>query len=211
MSKDYSEIEAWEFAALAAEDVYLWSELVGAKVNHSDRGQGQITGVEQRHNYTPLISLEFSGEKKVWPPESFKNGKTKLTIAQDLLSRVEEVGKKRAEARRLAAIKLEQEAEERRRIAAQERAEWEKYLAEQEAARKERERFANLPLTEKHKEILARLGLPYKGLRPATPRHRRVTHCYACWQHLDNSVDVECVTCGWILCTCGACGCGYSR
>ena len=211
MSKHYSEIEAWEFAALAAEDVYLWSELVGAKVYHSDRGQGQITGVEQRQNYTPLISLEFSGEKKVWPPESFKNGKTKLTIGQDLLSRVEEVGKERAEARRLSAIKLEQEAEEKRRIAAEQRAEWEKYLAEQEAARRERERFANLPLAERHKEILAQLGLPYKGLRPATQRYRRVTHCYACRQHLDNSVDVECVTCGWILCTCGACGCGYSR
>lgn len=211
MSKDYSEIEGWEFAALAAEDVYLWSELGGVKVNHSDRGQGQITGVEQRKNYTPLISIEFSGEKKVWSPESFKNGKTKLIISQDLLSRVEEAGRRRAEARRIAAVKIEQEAEERRRIAAQEREEREKYRAEQEAAKIERERFANLPLAEKHKEVLVRLGLPYKGLRPATPRHRRVTYCWSCWQPLDNSVDVECVTCGWILCTCGACGCGYSR
>lgn len=211
MVKEYSEIEAWEFAALAAEDLWLWSELVGAAVNHSDRGQGHITAVEQRPNYTPLISLEFSGDKKVWPPDSFKNGKTKLAIAQDFLSRVEVIGTNRAEARRLAAIKLQQQAEEQRRNAAERRATSEKYLAELEAVRKERERFASLPLTEKHKEILARLGLPYKGLRPATPRFRRVTHCYACKDHLDNSVDIECVTCGWILCTCGACGCGYAR
>jgi hypothetical protein len=28
---------------------------------------------------------------------------------------------------------------------------------------------------------------------------------------LDNAVDVECVACDWIICVCGACGCGFVR
>ena len=68
-------------------------------------------------------------------------------------------------------------------------------------------------LPERHKEYLERLGKEYRGVRPATrdPRIRRVTHCYDCKQPLDNSIDIECVACNWILCKCGACGCGYGH
>jgi hypothetical protein len=80
-----------------------------------------------------------------------------------------------------------------------------------DAERQEAERIANLSLEEKHQERLARLGKEYRGVRPATSGlgRRRVTHCYACLRELDNSADIECVACGWILCSCGACGCGY--
>jgi hypothetical protein len=76
---------------------------------------------------------------------------------------------------------------------------------------KEAERLANLPLEEKHKLRLERLGREYQGVRSAArdTRHRRIVHCYACQQELDNSIDIECVACGWILCSCGACGCGF--
>ncbi len=71
------------------------------------------------------------------------------------------------------------------------------------------QRLAGLSPEERHRELLNRLGKPYLGIRPASSFHRRVTHCYACKSHLDNSINIECVACGWILCACGACGCGY--
>lgn len=79
-------------------------------------------------------------------------------------------------------------------------------------AQDEAERVSRLTPTERHKELLERLGKEYQGVRKATRLNRhRVTHCYSCKSGLDNSIDVECVACAWILCNCGACGCGYSR
>lgn len=63
---------------------------------------------------------------------------------------------------------------------------------------------------EKHKMFLREKGIPYNGVRPETKnRPHRSTHCWACKEHLDNTMQVECATCGWIICKCGACGCGY--
>ncbi len=39
----------------------------------------------------------------------------------------------------------------------------------------------------------------------------RVARCYRCSQPLDNRIDIECNACGWIICTCGACGCGFHK
>lgn len=73
----------------------------------------------------------------------------------------------------------------------------------------------DLSLEEKHKKILQGLGLEWKGVRaPLKDRavsRQRVAHCYLCKHPLDNTVDKECVACGWILCRCGACGCGYGK
>ncbi len=81
----------------------------------------------------------------------------------------------------------------------------------QEGERRAKERLASLSLGERHRLRLEKLGKPYLGVQPATrARQHRVTHCYACKRSLDNTIDVECVACGWILCSCGACGCGYS-
>lgn len=78
-----------------------------------------------------------------------------------------------------------------------------------ELAQEEARRQASLTLEERHRSRLEKLGKTYLGVRPATRIHpRRIIHCYACKRGLDNSVDIECVACGWILCTCGACGCG---
>ena len=94
---------------------------------------------------------------------------------------------------------------EQRRIvnekAEAERAQRAKEIAEREA-QKARE------LEERHRAKVEGLGLPWRGLRKSKKRPLRVTHCWSCKGHLDNSVDVECNTCGWILCRCGACGCG---
>jgi hypothetical protein len=41
-------------------------------------------------------------------------------------------------------------------------------------------------------------------------RKVRVTHCYSCHHSLDSRKTEKCTKCGWILCNCGACGCGFS-
>ena len=70
--------------------------------------------------------------------------------------------------------------------------------------------ISGLDLAERHMRKVIDAGQHYRGLqRPTLRVRRRVTHCYACKARLDNSTDVECVSCGWILCPCGACGCGY--
>lgn len=92
--------------------------------------------------------------------------------------------------------------------------------ADAEAKRIEREKnleklqvaasLAGLGLAERHMNRVIESGKQYQGLRrPTGGWRRRFAHCYVCHAHLDNSSDVECVSCGWILCACGACGCGY--
>ena len=39
---------------------------------------------------------------------------------------------------------------------------------------------------------------------------RRVTHCFSCKQHLDSVELSLCDACGWIRCSCSACGCSYN-
>ncbi len=67
-------------------------------------------------------------------------------------------------------------------------------------------------LPTRHREYLEELGRVYRGIRPRTTATRRTDKCYACHTFVDNSVDLECIACGWIICShCAACGCGYSN
>jgi hypothetical protein len=79
--------------------------------------------------------------------------------------------------------------------------------AELEGRQREAARAA---IIEAHRRFLEQRNLPTQQVRLPSGRNHRVTHCYACKHHLDNAVDVECAACGWIVCRCGACGCGYS-
>ncbi|MFC1778130.1 hypothetical protein ACFL3I_12460 [Pseudomonadota bacterium] len=65
-------------------------------------------------------------------------------------------------------------------------------------------------LKEAHEFFLQERGLGDCDLRPSRGSQRHV-HCYSCEEELDNSVDLEGSNCGWIVCVCGACGCGYSK
>lgn len=66
-------------------------------------------------------------------------------------------------------------------------------------------------LVRRHAQFLAARGLHNAGVREAAASERhRATHCYACKESLDSRVDAECLACNWIICSCGACGCGYS-
>lgn len=65
---------------------------------------------------------------------------------------------------------------------------------------------------ERHKDYLLSLGKKYSGISISSQsKKHRITHCYNCKEVLDNSTNLECNTCGWIICQCGACGCGYSK
>lgn len=62
-----------------------------------------------------------------------------------------------------------------------------------------------------HKDYLLKLGIKYNGVFLSNQaKNFRRTHCYKCKEILDNSFYLECNTCRWIICRCGACGCGYS-
>jgi hypothetical protein len=64
-------------------------------------------------------------------------------------------------------------------------------------------------LEDRHKRFLRERNMPDRGRRPAaTQKRQRVTHCWSCTERLDTSIDVECAACRWIVCDCGACGCG---
>lgn len=82
---------------------------------------------------------------------------------------------------------------------------------EKEKVEEERIKDAQQALEQRHAEHLAKYGIAGAGTRAAsTSRGRRITHCWRCTSPLDSSIDLECTMCGWILCYCGACGCGYA-
>ena len=78
--------------------------------------------------------------------------------------------------------------------------------AQQRAALERKRQYAIV----NHQRFLESRGIPYQGISEASQRKdHRITHCYSCHHPLDNAIDAECVVCRWIICTCGACGCGY--
>jgi hypothetical protein len=77
------------------------------------------------------------------------------------------------------------------------------------------ELISEMQLEERHKAHLFYLGISWKGTRKVNldmhPGKHRITHCWFCKKELDNAIDIECSACGWILCQCGACGCGFKK
>ncbi len=63
---------------------------------------------------------------------------------------------------------------------------------------------------ESHRKRLERFNIEYTGVRKISYERWREANCWNCAAPLDNAIDIECVSCGWILCRCGACGCGRS-
>jgi len=67
---------------------------------------------------------------------------------------------------------------------------------------------AKMRLAEARNQLFNRLGLKNPGTRPGRQGvSHRVTHCFSCLRALDSADDVECAACGWIVCSCAACGC----
>ena len=71
-------------------------------------------------------------------------------------------------------------------------------------------------MVRKHGEFLRRKGVALDEidaiqLTQVYGKLRRTPHCYDCGSSLDNEVDLECSRCAWIICSCGACGCGHPK
>jgi hypothetical protein len=67
----------------------------------------------------------------------------------------------------------------------------------------------NYAIVTAHKQFLENLGISWGGTIFSKHHKIRSTHCYNCKTALTTHIDIECVSCGWLLCTCGACGCGW--
>ena|GEM_PF-3318541 len=64
--------------------------------------------------------------------------------------------------------------------------------------------------TRLHERRIVAMARPYRGVRLASAHNQnRVTHCWSCHHDLLGSRDLECKSCRWLVCVCGACGCGY--
>ena len=66
-------------------------------------------------------------------------------------------------------------------------------------------------LLERHRLYLSTIGKPFIGIAALGEKELRGTHCYVCTSSLRSDFHVACRACGWLICECGACGCGYKR
>jgi len=72
-----------------------------------------------------------------------------------------------------------------------------------------KEEFYSSVVRELHSQFLEKAGRAAPETKKAINKNR-ASYCWNCKQPVDNSVDLECSACGWIICgNCGACGCTY--
>lgn len=64
-------------------------------------------------------------------------------------------------------------------------------------------------ISRRHQQHMQEYGISYSGEKESD-KLLRYTHCWKCKKDINNIEFLECATCGWIICQCGACGCGYS-
>ena len=66
-----------------------------------------------------------------------------------------------------------------------------------------------------HQRFLQRKGInnveAIEVYRAQSIQRDRQTHCYSCARTLSSFEDLSCSACNWILCSCGACGCGFGN
>ena len=74
---------------------------------------------------------------------------------------------------------------------------------------KKKEEFYSSVVQERHRQFLEKSGRTVPGTVRAR-KENRASYCWNCKMPVDNSIDLECSGCGWIICgSCGACGCTY--
>lgn len=77
--------------------------------------------------------------------------------------------------------------------------------------KRKQEGFYSSVVQERHRQFLRDAGLTAPETRKARKKNR-TSYCWNCKQSVANSIDLECKTCGWIICgACGACGCTFER
>lgn len=63
-------------------------------------------------------------------------------------------------------------------------------------------------LRERHRLFLLNKGKEYKGIQRASTY--RSSGCWFCKSYINNFTRLECLSCRGIICSCGACLCGWS-
>ena len=61
---------------------------------------------------------------------------------------------------------------------------------------------------EAHQDFLSARGVTGGVTGRAKKSSHRATSCPNCRRKAPNALEVECAACHWIICACGACGCG---
>lgn len=61
-----------------------------------------------------------------------------------------------------------------------------------------------------HKAFLKKHRIAHKGTRVGFTS-RAEPECHHCKRTDSGSIDLECSICGWVLCSCGACGCDLAK
>ena len=181
MNNDTVTIEGYVFANLAQNNQDILDMVVDCVVIHPKYGQGKITRIVKRDNYLPIIYILFNSDysELKFNSDSFKN--SEITPINVPKQFIDVIYQR----------KKEQEMQT-------------------EFAKQEEERKRKAEAIENHKTFLLNRKIEYKGIRDKSKLNpHRVTCCYICKKRLDNSIDVECSRCGWIICSCGACGCGW--
>lgn len=65
---------------------------------------------------------------------------------------------------------------------------------------------------EKHRLFLSQLGRGSDDVElESRARWPRQAHCFTCQSDLSSEVHFACSRCGWLVCACGTCGCGYKN
>lgn len=196
METERQKISPAMYFAFAGNDRALWCAIIGQRLYHSKFGSGTILGVEQGENVYVRVQFDSLVESAVkgitdtieLASKAFVENITDLTLPADLLEKVQ-------------AFEQQRQEEEQRK------------QEEKQRRQEELERAAQLSpeelLISKHRAHVSRVGVPYLGTRRSTGKSIRKTHCWKCTIPIDNITFFECVSCGWIICDCGACGCGF--
>jgi hypothetical protein len=91
-------------------------------------------------------------------------------------------------------------------------AEGDTYIKEQlELEELFKNRQKNKEIVAKNQKYLEKIGKIFWGVKVNSTKEHRNTHCYLCKKTLDSSSHIECSVCGWLICECGACGCGFNQ
>ena len=182
-------------ASWAGKKLSRGEKIVGVVIIHSKWGRGIIENVEkniQKDEVSIYIRLDnevntlSSGLTTLikLAPESFRESIIDfLVISSDVCYEIELYAIERAENELKA-----KRAEEKNRL--------------QELENK---------VAKRHKQFLADLKLPNYGSYKNVKAKSRETHCYKCKRHLISKIMLQCKKCRWMICNCGACGCGYRK
>ena len=70
----------------------------------------------------------------------------------------------------------------------------------------------NEVIKENHKKFLETNHVEkWDEIGTFTSKIERETHCYSCKEDINSLFELSCNFCKWIICPCGACGCGYEK